>query len=51
MTTPPRSLEPTAAAQQLSFSDPSLACDGRIWFAIFPRYLLPDPLLQGVNEH
>ena len=34
-----------------AFPDPSLAYDGRIGFAIFPRYLSPDPLLQGVYEH
>ena len=34
-----------------AFPAPSLAYDGRIGFAIFPCYLLPDPLLQGVHEH
>ena len=34
MTTPPRSLEPTAAAQPLSFSYPSMVYDCRIGFVI-----------------
>ncbi len=33
------------------FPDPSLASACSIGFAIFPRYLLPDPLLQRVDEH
>jgi hypothetical protein len=34
-----------------AFPDPSLDYEARIWFAIFPCYLLPDPRLQGVYEH